>query len=199
MISAERDLVLRVQSGDEPALAEFFDRYFDALYRFVYHRVGRNHHDAEDLAQEVFLAAVKDIGTYAGTSNLFGWLAGIARRRLSRFYRRKKRGRLEMALEEADAHLQDSIEKIASADLPDDVCESKEVQELVDAVLSGLPPRYGRILRMKYADGLSVDDIARREQASFKAIESALTRARECFKSAIQLVVKGLNGPQLEG
>ena len=198
MRRAEDDLVARLREGDEAALDEFLDAYFDAIYNFIFYRVDKNHHDAEDITQETLLAAVRAIGTYAGESGLYAWVVGIARRRLSRHYRRRDaRRRLSTALSALDARMNEMVRDIETNEIPEDLCQEREVREMVGATLSALPPRYSRLLRMKYADDLSVQEISRREDATPKAIESALTRARELFRRSFALVVDDLS-PQVE-
>ena len=84
-------LLRRIASGDESALAEFYNRYVDAVYRFVYHQVGGNHQDAEDVTQETFIAAIKSLESYRGDSRLYVWLCGIAWRKASDLRRRRDR------------------------------------------------------------------------------------------------------------
>lgn len=43
-------------AGDERAVAELFDRYYDRLYRLLYYRLGGNSYDAEDALQETLIA-----------------------------------------------------------------------------------------------------------------------------------------------
>ena len=54
--AAEHRLIVAAQQGDRPAFAQLVERYWDRLYRWLYH-LTRDRHTAEDLVQESFLKA----------------------------------------------------------------------------------------------------------------------------------------------
>ena len=64
----EHALVASAQRGDRPAFAVLVERYWERLYRWLYH-VTHNRHAAEDLAQETFLKAFRGLGTFRTGSN----------------------------------------------------------------------------------------------------------------------------------
>ncbi|MCC8180891.1 MAG: hypothetical protein LIP23_08295, partial [Planctomycetes bacterium] len=57
-------LLARIAKGDEKALEEFYETYFSRLYRFVYYRVGRDHHHSEEVIHDTFMEAVEKAGQY---------------------------------------------------------------------------------------------------------------------------------------
>jgi RNA polymerase sigma-70 factor (ECF subfamily) len=63
-----------------------------------------------------------------------------------------------------------------------------DLTRLIQATLDCLPGHYGDVLEWKYVDGLSVDEIAARLAVGPKAAESALTRARNAFREAMQAI-----------
>jgi len=72
-------LVQRAQGGDSDAFAQIYDRYVDAVYRYVYYRIG-DRMQAEDFTSETFVRALRrlDTFTYRGR-DLGAWLITIAR------------------------------------------------------------------------------------------------------------------------
>src|SRR5207237_2368546 len=64
------------QAGDRPAFARLVDRYWDRLYRWLYH-LTRDRHTAEDLAQETFLKALAGLGSFRPGSNFRAWVFRI--------------------------------------------------------------------------------------------------------------------------
>jgi RNA polymerase sigma-70 factor (ECF subfamily) len=75
----DAELVARAQAGDASAVAALYDRFADPVFRFVRFRVG-NAHDAEDLAQRVFLLMIQALPRYQSRGTPFGaWLFRIAR------------------------------------------------------------------------------------------------------------------------
>jgi RNA polymerase sigma-70 factor (ECF subfamily) len=73
----EREEILACQRGEREAFDRLVERYQRDVYRLCYRYVN-NHHDASDLAQEVFLRAYKAIGRFRGDSALSTWLYRIA-------------------------------------------------------------------------------------------------------------------------
>ena len=80
--SREISLVRRVARGEEAAMAELYQTYFEAVLRFVYRRLGESFEDAEEVTQDVFISAVSLAGTYQGLGPVFRWLCGIAQNRI---------------------------------------------------------------------------------------------------------------------
>jgi RNA polymerase sigma-70 factor (ECF subfamily) len=76
----ERELVRRFRSGDRAAFDAVYERYAPRVMGFALRLSGR-HAEAEDLVQEVFLAAYAGRETFRERSSLLTWLLGIAARR----------------------------------------------------------------------------------------------------------------------
>jgi RNA polymerase sigma-70 factor (ECF subfamily) len=73
----EQRLIARAQQGDRPAFAALVERYWDRLYRWLYH-LSRDRHAAEDLAQETFLKALAALGRFRPEGSFAAWLFRIA-------------------------------------------------------------------------------------------------------------------------
>jgi RNA polymerase sigma factor (sigma-70 family) len=72
-------LVRRMLEGDERAFDEFFDIYFDRVFRFALRRT-RDEDAAEEVAQATLVRAMRKLGTWRGEASLFTWLCAICRR-----------------------------------------------------------------------------------------------------------------------
>ena len=190
MSKSEQQQVKRLLEGDERALKEFFDEYFDRLYRFA---LSRLRHDsgiapglAEEAAQRTLCRAVRRLDSFRGEASLFSWLAAICRNELVDL--------LEVAQRDAARHVSldsDPVGQRAASQHPGDIRQQPEEQtaagervEDIASVLRQLPGRYGEMLRWKYLDDLSTEAIAERLSMSHDAAQSALQRARAAFKSA---------------
>ena len=77
MAADERELVARFQRGEAGAFEQLYAGYGDRIYRLCYRLCGHAA-DAEDLAQEVFVAAYQGLDRFAGRSPLTTWLYRIA-------------------------------------------------------------------------------------------------------------------------
>ncbi|NLG51563.1 MAG: sigma-70 family RNA polymerase sigma factor [Chloroflexi bacterium] len=83
----EPRLIQQAQAGNRSAFAALYRRYQQAVFTYVYYRVG-DQYAAEDLAAEVFVRMVEKIGQYRHRGKpLLAWLYAIARNLLTDHYR----------------------------------------------------------------------------------------------------------------
>src|SRR5918999_5108680 len=78
----EHALLAAVLQKDRKAAAEFVSRYADPIYAYVWRRLAPATDLVEDVVQEVFLAALDKLHTFAGESTVLAWLLGIARHKV---------------------------------------------------------------------------------------------------------------------
>src|SRR3989304_5810475 len=82
----EAELVEKLRSGDCVAMAELYTTYRSRLYA-----LNQIQAVAEDLVQEVFLAALGSLDKFRGDSQLYTWLRSIALHKINDFYRHQAR------------------------------------------------------------------------------------------------------------
>ena len=170
----ERGLQSAVLAGDESAWRTWYDECADALFGYIAWRCGGLRDMADEVAQDVWLTAVRRLPTFDPAAGSFlGWLRGIAVRVLANRFRRDRR-REGMTLHRA-AH------ESADAEV-----SRREQAERVAAVLAAMPDNYEAVLRAKYLDALPVAEIAEGLGLSQKAVESLLSRARAAFRDLYQ-------------
>jgi RNA polymerase sigma-70 factor, ECF subfamily len=169
----ERGLRSAVLAGDERAWQTWYDESFDGLYAYVWWRCAGLRDLADEVVQETWLTAVRRVRDFDPERGTFaGWLCGIAANVLRNELRREGRRRAPpcpgaRAAEPADA-----------------AAEKREQAESIARALAELPEHYEAVLRAKYLDGRSMNDIAAAWDETPKAIESLLTRARQAFRAA---------------
>jgi len=167
----ERGLREAVLAGDELAWRRWYDESCEPLYAYLLWRCGGLSDHADELAQEVWLLAVRKLASFDPVKGTFlAWLRGLGAGLARNHFRREWRRRAEPLPES----------------LPDPGGErhSREQAEAVAHALAALPERYESVLRAKYLDGAAVAEIASRNDESLKAVESLLSRAREAFRTA---------------
>ncbi|HTU17282.1 MAG TPA: RNA polymerase sigma factor [Gemmataceae bacterium] len=76
-LADEQQLIVAAQQGDRPSFAQLVERYWDRLYRWLYH-LTRDRHTAEDLVQESFLKAFAGLKKFQAGTNFAAWLFRIA-------------------------------------------------------------------------------------------------------------------------
>ena len=92
------ELLTRVASGDEAAFRVLYRRHTPAMYASAYRMVARRSADAEDIVQEAWMRAVRQLHSFRRESTLRTWLVGIAIRCALEVARRRP----QLPLEDAD-------------------------------------------------------------------------------------------------
>ena len=170
----ERDLALAdaVSRKDRKATAEFVEQHADAVYAYVLARVRPRVADADDLAQEVFLAACRSIAEYRGAASLRAWLLGIARHKVEDYYRARV----------GESNLDDTIPEI-STDVPlDSLLDGQRLHVRIRAILDRLPEQYRLLLKWRYWDQRGTAEISTMLRRTPKSVERMLARARQSFR-----------------
>lgn len=172
----ERAVCDAVLAGDRAAWRAWYDEHFPRLAAYVGWRCGGLPELVEDVLQETWLTAVRRLRTFDPARGPFaGWLCGIAANAVRNAVRARRRHHRRSRPLEAAAE---------PAGSPDPAAAEKA--ERVAAALAALPEHYEAVLRAKYLDRRTVDEIAAARGESPKAVESLLTRARQAFREAYE-------------
>ena len=179
-------LLKRISHGDEQALEEFYETYFSRLYRFVFYRVGRDHHHSEEVIHDTFMEAVEKAGQYnPGRGSVESWLITLSRNRIRSTNALMTRPHeYEKSWSMVDGELESLFADMDRNNLPETALESEYLRTLVGTIMSSIPQEYSKLLEMKYMENSSVRDITKAIHKTEKAVESQLTRARNAFREA---------------
>jgi RNA polymerase sigma-70 factor (ECF subfamily) len=177
--SYETKLVQKLRSGDSAAMEEFYNIYRSRLYSLILEQVGRDEAVAEDLVQEVFLAALGSLDKFRGDSQLYTWLRSIALHKIKDFYRRQAREpKPEKSSPDFDAmkHLEQIGDNKPATST---VMESEEVRQSVHQ-------DYQEVLVLKYLKDMPVLAISEIMGRSPKSVEGLLSRARKAMRDNLE-------------
>ena len=182
--SYEAELVEKLRLGVSTAVEEFYNTYKDRLYSLVFERVGNNQAVAEDLVQEIFLAALNSLDRFHGDSQLYTWLCSIAFHKISDFWRLQAR---EVKLRELFPGI-DAIELERIWDTEPTALsemESEATRHAVRQALVDLPLEYQQVLELKYIEEMPVQEISQVMARSTKSVEGLLSRARRALRTSL--------------
>jgi RNA polymerase sigma factor (sigma-70 family) len=135
----------------------------------------KNHHDAENAAQESFLKAYRSLHQYDGRS-FKSWLGRVAASCAIDLYRKIKQRSFELQIDEG-LEIRDSLQ----TPIQDEIIE-REDRERVAKLYKSLPGIYKSVVEKYYIEGMSYQNIAVDEDISIKTVESRLYRARKLLK-----------------
>ena len=164
------DLIARARRGDEEAFRLIFERYTRPVMRFIFCMVS-NRSLAEELAQETFVRAYKNLGALRDETKLSTWLFGIARNVAREALRSNRQ---ESRRVEFDQLLAVCDEKPSPAgELLD-----KELKGVVRHALGMLDEEKRLVFTLKVYQQRSYDEIAQITGFSIPKIRNILYRAR---------------------
>ena len=183
------------RGGDPAAIGRFYDAHVDGLYTFVYYRVGRDNHLAEDVVQETFAIAMSRQADYDPARGSIGsWLTVLSRNVIRDHLRAHKRSdELATTWERIDATLAQTFASMAERPLPGEVLERAETRDLVHMAVANLPEQYRNALTRKYVDGESLETLAGELGISVDAAKSLLARARRAFRDTFATLSANLS------
>lgn len=173
--TSEGLLLTHLRQGVPAAVEYWFKTYHDQVLRFVLTKVAVAA-DAEELVQETFVNALKQLAFFRGDSSLATWLQSIARHEVADYYRKKYAKKA--------IHSLPLSEVLANTLLPTKVHDSHATSERVKVAIQSLTHEHQELLLSKYLDGKKVEELAQELGRSVKSIESELFRARQAFKLA---------------
>jgi RNA polymerase sigma-70 factor (ECF subfamily) len=157
-------LIRAAAAGDRPAFGELYVRYARMVHGILLARVPPG--DAEDLVQDVFLSAMKQLGKLRTAAAFRGWLGAIARNRAIDYFRG--------AREEAPLD-----ERVASGR-----GASAESFAALDAIRN-LPEAYRETLTMRLVEGMTGPEIARQTGLTPDSVRVNLCRGMKLLREAL--------------
>jgi RNA polymerase sigma-70 factor, ECF subfamily len=168
----EQELIARSLAGDHRAYADLVDRYKNAIYRHCY-AVVRDEDSAEDIAQEVFIAAFYKLKLYDPQYRLSTWLFKIGTNRSLNYL--KKWGK--------EVSVDDELIGIIISKQPTPHAEAVN-NELRQAV-ANLNPKYRIAISLYYWQGLSIAETALAMGAPVGSVKVWLKRAKEDLRKEL--------------
>ena len=181
----ESELVDKLRSGDSSAVEQFYNMYRNRLYSLVFEHVGRDQALAEDLVQEIFLAALGAVDRFRGDSQLYTWLYSIAFHKINDFHRRQARE--PKPRESPPSFDAERLERTGGSEPAAlSVMESEETSQAVQEALAELPEDYQEVLVLKYLEDMPVLEISQAMGRSPKSVEGLLSRARKALRANLE-------------
>jgi len=179
---AEAELIARCRRGEARAWDELFETHYGPVGRFVFQlSPDFSREDVEEICQEVFLAVVRNLGSFEGASQFQTWLFRIASNKARDFRERRlaaKRGggqpTLSLQAEDPQAGL--ALDPPSPAPGPDEALMSAERQQLLRLALDQLGEPCREILELRYFGDLSYEELAAALRLNPKTVSSRLSK-----------------------
>ena len=178
---SDQELVAALREGDEAAFTIVYERYFRRVYNFSYTRL-RNAADAEEAAQETFIAVLRSIDAYRGQASLLSWIYGIAKNTVNNLLRRSNA--YDQRLERAETELVRFAHTI-DAYTPEEKLNLSRCADALEKSLEDVSDWQAEVFAMRHFDNLPIQEIADRMSRSNDAIRSSLYRVKRLVVDAV--------------
>ncbi|HEV3229366.1 MAG TPA: sigma-70 family RNA polymerase sigma factor [Solirubrobacteraceae bacterium] len=194
----EDRLVAAVREGDDAAFELIFRRYRERIGSYVRRLVG-DHARAEDITQEVFLAALRRMRQTQGRILLKPWLYEIAKNASIDHFRRSRRA--EEISYEGDGRLApaDYDRLVAPVPSPDDAIDTKHRLDTLCGAFGSLSDIHHEVLILRELEGRSYREIGDRLGLTRPAVESTLFRARRRLSEEYDELASGRRCARVQG
>ncbi len=169
--------VAEARAGDSQAWDALFRRYQLPLYTYIYEWV-RDEQTALDLVQEVFIRAVRHLGTLREDAKFGSWLFGIAHQQAAQYWR--KRQRHLVALDEVEGEVPDGPEE------PGEWLLRQEDNTRFLQALERLPILQRSVLVLHFMEELSLEEIAGITGVGIGTVKSRLFYARQALRRLLE-------------
>jgi RNA polymerase sigma-70 factor, ECF subfamily len=180
------DLARQAQDGDESAFAEIVRRYSPRVFS-VASRFFRQRSLVEEAAQEVFLKAYTQLGSFEGRGSIEGWLTRIATNTCLNMMRGAKR-RPEFSVSDLtdDEHSWLDQQSAGLGSEPRSVENDLVAADLADRLLAVLPPEDQQALLMIDGEDASIKEVAEATGWSESKVKVRAFRARRKLREAME-------------
>src|SRR5919107_219153 len=132
----DSDLVARAAAGDDAAFHALVERHRAMVYRIAYQFAG-NHHDAEDIAQDVFIKVYRSLDRFRYDAQLTSWLYRIVMNACIDHRRRHAPAGWAPFNEDAELKMFNTPEEGPG---PEDAAYGMQLGEVLEAEIARLPP-----------------------------------------------------------
>ncbi|MDO1447796.1 sigma-70 family RNA polymerase sigma factor [Rhodocytophaga aerolata] len=177
---------LAKEEGDQKAYAELMKRYKKPLYHTILKMV-RNVDDAEDLTIEAFAKAFKSLHKFKKDYTFSTWLFRIATNNCIDFIRKKKLETTSISSSFRDDNGDDVGMDIKDINLnPQEEAIKSQKVEIMQLIITKLPPKYQTLVNLRYFRELSYEEIAEELQAPLGTVKAQLHRARELLYDLVK-------------
>lgn len=181
----DHGLIKKYFEGDEFAFEILIKKYSQVIYFFIFRQV-KDHQLSEDLTQETFIKAWKNLKEFDLDKSFKTWIFKIAKNVTIDYFRKFRHKEIPFSFFEDEKGFNPILEKLSSPQpLPDQILAVKETQTYVKNLISKLPLLYQEIIYMHYETGLTLKEIAEILNKPLNTVKSWHRRALLQLKKMI--------------
>src|SRR5262245_795657 len=179
--------VARARSGDSEAFRVLTERHGRTLFRLAFRMTG-NEQDAEDVVQESFLRAYRQLGKFDERASFGTWLYRIVANCSLDLVRSKKRRSEHIA--QTEPEMDDPMAKLpANEPTPERMALSGEVRERVAEAMNELSATERTAFVLRHFEGMCIEEVSRVLECQPGAAKHSVFRAVQKLRRALEPLV----------
>ena len=196
----ERQLIARLQAGDDTAVQELADRYRSRIFQLAM-RYMKNREDAEEVTQDVLLKVYRKVDAFRGDAQLSSWIyritfnTAMSRLRSTRLARAAEQER-DRALAAQNGDEQPAMVARQPADwsrMPDESVLRAQLRDAVAEAIEELPEIYRAPVVLRDIQGLTTEEASSRLNLKDQTLKSRLHRGRLMLREKLRAFTTGLS------
>lgn len=174
-ITDEELVVMSIADSD--SFYHLMTRYEQKLLHYILRLSNISSQEAEDILQEVFIKAYKNLNEFNQKLKFSSWIYRIAHNETISFFRKKKARPETVNIED-----QDLVQFLRSSFDIDKEFKQQETIEKVQEVIKELPEKYREVLMLRYIDDLDYQEISDILKKPMGTVATLINRAKAQFK-----------------
>jgi RNA polymerase sigma-70 factor, ECF subfamily len=189
-------LLSRLQSGDERALAELADAYGTKIYQLAF-RYLRNKEDAEEVTQDVLFKVYRKVGEFRGDAALSSWIyritfnAAMSRVRTAQFQRSQEDDR-QLASDDSESSSASQPDIADWSNMADERVLRSQLRRRVLRAILALPVIYRAPVMLRDIQGMSTEEASAMLRVKDQTLKSRLHRGRLILRKQLADFAGGL-------
>src|SRR3954471_19578112 len=179
---SDEDIVARVLGGEAALFEIIMRRHNQRLYR-VARAILRDDGEAEDVMQDAYVRAYKNLAQFAGRAKFSTWLTRIAvHEALSRKHRRRNIEELDAMLEPEKNQMHELRSREAT---PEQGAVNRELRGVLEAAISELPDKYRTVFVLREVEEMTTSETAEALDLTEENIKIRLHRAKALLRKQL--------------
>jgi RNA polymerase sigma-70 factor, ECF subfamily len=195
----DRQLIVRLQAGDEEAVKELAERYSHRIFQMALRHM-KNPEDAEEVTQDVLMKVYRKIDRFRGDAALSSWIYRITFNTAMSRLRTHKAEKAAQQEKERVLRAADGEDRIVTpvqqadwSHMPDEEVLRGELRGAVAAALEELPEIYRVPVVLRDIEGLTTEEASHRLHVKDQTLKSRLHRGRVMLRERLHAFTSGLS------
>lgn len=195
VVRDEAAMIAAVLAGDKRQFHDLIRPFERSVYMMAFSML-RNEAEAEEVAQEAFLRAFRNLSRFRADSKFSTWLISITLNEARSRLRRSRIVQMESldANEEDERHITPALLR-DWREIPSEAVERSEVRAILRRAIEELPDIYREVFVLRDVEEMSVDEVSRAMEISVSAVKVRLHRARLMLQKRLAPELKSCTTP----